>query len=183
VIPTQVPLAFVNPREDEIRTRGGLFSACRTWRYRLWRVWGSAELEHHVAFVGLNPSTADENVDDPTMRRCIGFARAWGFEGLQMLNLFATRTPYPGVMAERFRAGENVVGPENDTHILETASRCAMVVTAWGASSFPFVPGRSHAVRELLSGAEIPVHRLGVNKNGTPVHSLYIPADRKPVRW
>ena len=66
---------------------GAGFSLCRTWRYKLWRRWSSAG--PIVAFIGLNPSTADELNDDPTIRRCIGFARHWGFGGMYMLNVFA----------------------------------------------------------------------------------------------
>ena len=70
------------------------FSPCRRWRYTLLRRWEPANLIV-VAFIGLNPSTADETLDDPTIRRCIGFAKAWGAGGMYMLNLFGWRSTDP----------------------------------------------------------------------------------------
>ena len=105
---------------------GAKFSPCRTWRYLLWRTWGDPD--RRAMFVGLNPSTADETQDDPTVRRCLGFARAWGFGGLMMTNLFGLRSTDPrGLLAV-----DDPVGPGNDAAILAQARRCPLVVLAWG---------------------------------------------------
>ena len=82
-----------------------------------------------IAFIGLNPSTADEINDDPTIRRCIGFARRWGFGGMYMLNVFAYRSTNP----RELRAATDPVGPRNDAALLTTSRRCDMVVACWGA--------------------------------------------------
>ena len=74
---------------------GAIFSECKKYRYLLWRKWGKSPHSKYVMFVGLNPSTADESIDDPTIRRCICFAKDWGYDGLFMANLFAYRATYP----------------------------------------------------------------------------------------
>jgi hypothetical protein len=90
-------------------------SPCRTYRYSLFRVWNPKFPS--VMFVGLNPSTADEQEDDPTVRRCVGFARKWNFGGLILVNLFAYRSTDPAGLLE----AEDPVGPGNDKHILASA--------------------------------------------------------------
>ena len=96
--------------------RSAAFSPCRRYRYCLSRVW-NPKLPS-VMFVGLNPSTADEQEDDPTVRRCIGFARNWNFGGLILVNLFAYRSTDP---ADLLRV-DDPVGPGNDKHILASAA-------------------------------------------------------------
>src|SRR5271157_168450 len=93
---------------------GATFSLCRTWRYKLWRRWSAAV--PMVTFIGLNPSTADEINDDPTVRRCLGFARRWGFGGMSMLNVFAYRSTNPRAL----RAATDPVGPRNGAALLAT---------------------------------------------------------------
>lgn len=75
--------------------KGAQFSQCRKYRYALWRTWDD---DSHITFIGLNPSTADETEDDPTIRRCIAYAKKWEFGGINMLNLFAFRATSPGDM-------------------------------------------------------------------------------------
>ena len=102
------------------------FSPCRTWRYKLSRRWSKAG--PMVAFIGLNPSTADEINDDPTVRRCIGVARRWGFGGMFMLNVFAFRSTNPRVL----KTVADPIGPRNDAALLNTCRRCDMVAACWG---------------------------------------------------
>lgn len=129
-----------------------------------------------VTFVGLNPSTADETADDPTIRRCIGFARSWGYARLKMLNLFAYRSTDPLVMWAKHREGVDIVGPENMQTIEAVVGSSDLVVLAWGA-----LPSWTHAqavrVAELV---ELP-HCLGLTKGGAPRHPLYMKADTQPV--
>ncbi|MEO8632426.1 MAG: DUF1643 domain-containing protein, partial [Chloroflexota bacterium] len=106
---------------------GAVFSGDRRYRYRLWRRW---ELSRPlIAFCMLNPSTADERSDDPTIRRCIGFARDWGYGGVEIVNVFALRATDP----RELRRLRDPVGPRNDSYVLDAAERAASVVIAWGA--------------------------------------------------
>jgi hypothetical protein len=151
------------------------FSPCRTYRYTLMRQWESGTPDFAV-FIGLNPSTADEVYDDPTIRRCIGFARSWGMGGLVMLNLFAFRATRP---ADMF--GEvsfiDIVGPENDGHISDVCDLAQIVVAAWGNHG-KFM-GRDAKVRALVPGLQV----LRLNKDGSPAHPLYLPARLTPIPW
>lgn len=139
------------------------FSPCRTWRYSLTRDVAPLTGEGTVAFIGLNPSTADEVEDDPTIRRCIGFARAWGYAQLKMLNLFAFRSTDPAGLLD----AEDPVGPENDCVIAKVIGGSELVVCAWGA--FP-ADGRVAAVLPLVGSAKC----FGLTKNGSPRHPLYV---------
>lgn len=154
----------------EAMERSATLSACRTYRYALWRRWGRGD---YAMFIGLNPSTADETNDDPTIRRCIGFARAWGYDALCMANLFAFRATQPADM----KKAADPVGPENDQALLYLAAGAGIVVAAWGAHGT--FKGRDQSVRRLLPG----LHYLRLTKDGHPGHPLYLPADLKPQRW
>ena len=155
-----------------IRTFGANFSPCRTWRYKLSRRWSPAG--PMIAFVGLNPSTADEVNDDPTVRRCIGFARRWGFGGMYMLNVFAYRSTNP----RELRTAADPVGPRNDGTLTKICRLCDMVVACWGVWGWLF--DRDQAVVELLGG--IPIHSLGITSDGHPKHPLYLRSTTVPVQ-
>lgn len=153
--------------DDEPR-HGADFSTCRTWRYWLWRKFAAdARLADTVAFIGLNPSTADEKMDDPTVRRCIGFAKAWGFTQLYMLNAYAYRSTDP----RGLKQCEDPVGPANDAVIRLRCREAALVVAAWGAHCSP------EREREVLAAVGRDVFCLGKTKAGRPRHPLYLPAD------
>lgn len=150
--------------------KGAIFSPCRAYRYLLTREWGEGPV---AVFVGLNPSTADENVDDPTIRREIRFAREWGFDGLWKLNLFGFRATDPAEM-KRQRAP---VGSENDFHLCGvcTDPRAGVVVAAWGTHGNH--QSRAWIVRrKLLPG--VAWMCLGKTKGGAPRHPLYVRADQ-----
>ncbi|WP_017302616.1 DNA N-6-adenine-methyltransferase [Nodosilinea nodulosa] len=150
---------------------GALFSECRTWRYGLWRIWD--ESLPMVAFCGLNPSTADEENNDPTVRRCINFAKSWGFGGMFMLNAYGFRATLPKDM----KAAADPVGPDNDKWLAYFAERSEMVIAAWGAHcSF----NREAEVYELLKPN---VYCLGTTKAGHPKHPLYLSASTERVPW
>lgn len=152
-------------------TSGAVFSACRTWRYTLTREVGTSETTLMV--IGLNPSTADETQDDPTIRRCIGFARSWGAGRLVMTNLFAFRATDPD---EMMRASDPV-GPDNDEHLCREALAADLILAAWGAGgSYMY---RDSKVR-LMLGAR-PMSALGFTKSGAPRHPLYVPAATQPT--
>ncbi len=153
---------------------GAVFSDCERYRYALWRLWDQLTDEPvFMAFIGLNPSTADEIVDDPTIRRCIRFAKDSGFCGLYMLNLFAWRATDP----EELYEATHPVGPKNDEALTYYRSRVGRVVAAWGACSTGMVADRAKHVADITAG---PLWCLGRTKNGSPRHPLYVRAD---ARW
>lgn len=108
--------------------RTAVLSACGRFRYRLGRQWGEGGV---LLFVMLNPSTADADVDDATIRRCVKFAQAHGFGALEVVNLYAFRATDP----KDLRRAGYLAGPENDAHIAAAASECAAICVAWGANA------------------------------------------------
>lgn len=155
------------------QTTGAEFSPCRRWRYTLWRIWDSEC--PYCAFIGLNPSTATETENDPTVSRCINYARDWGYGGMYMLNLFAWRATDPDDM----KAADEPVGEDNDAAILRIANAAGLVICAWG--NHGAYRERSTGVKELLRAANIQVHCLTVTGTGEPGHPLYLRANCKPV--
>lgn len=143
------------------------FSPCEQYRYLLSREWDL--VKPAVAFIGLNPSTADETADDPTVRRCINYAKGWGFGALRMLNIFAFRATDPKVM----KAEHYPVGPSNDLHIESVAREVSMIVCAWGGHGGHRC--RDLDVIKLLSGFDLKC--LSITKGGRPGHPLYLRKD------
>lgn len=146
-------------------------SADGTYRYWLGRRWGDGE---SLAFVMLNPSTADADEDDPTIRKCVGFARRLGYSAIGVMNLFAYRATDPKVLMRAKREGVDVVGPETDAR-LGTLLRSNLalgngVVAAWGAQT-----GIDARIREVL---DMPGSRalctLGLTAKGVPRHPLML---------
>jgi hypothetical protein len=146
------------------------FSLCRRYRFALWRRWGSGP---QVLFIMFNPSTADETADDPTIRRCIGFARSWGFGSLAVGNLFAFQTSRPG----EIRTSAEPIGTGNDGWLVRLQAESALNVAAWGIHGC-FL-GRGSVVRSILPD----LHILRLTKHGEPQHPLYMPRDAVPLRW
>jgi len=150
-----------------------IISDCGRYRYRLLRIWDATQ--PHALFVMLNPSTADETQDDPTIRRCVGYAKAWGYGGLAVVNLFALRSTDPRMLVGH----PDPVGPLNLFHVGEAARMAGIVVCAWGAQRF----ARDQADRTLtaLRYERPPLHCLRLTKDGHPSHPLYLPAALRPV--
>jgi hypothetical protein len=131
-------------------------------------------------FVMLNPSTADADVDDPTIRRCIGYAKAWGCGGLWVGNLFAFRATNPRGLLEV----EDPVGPHNDDYLLGMAYRSDLVVAAWGANAGrPQLMGRAEHVTDFLTSRGKALCVLRWLKCKQPSHPLYLPKGLQPQRW
>lgn len=134
-------------------------------------------------FVMLNPSTATHEGDDPTIRRCIGYANAWGYSQLVVANLFAIRSTDPKLVYEH----TDPIGPQNDELILDAATKAQLVVCAWGSGGASTKVAkdtfrtRSQNVRELLQ--DFSPHLLRLNEDGEPGHPLYLPMDLEPSRW
>jgi hypothetical protein len=145
-------------------------SRCGTYRYALWRRWAAGP---QVLFVMLNPSTADKERDDPTIRRCIGFAGRWGYGAVAVGNLFAFRTPSPRLL----RRAPHPVGRANDQWLERLAAQSSRAIAAWGNDG-AFL-GRDAQVRELLG----PLYALALTRQGQPRHPLYLPSRAAPVPW
>ena len=146
---------------------GAEFSEDRKYRYTLWRIWDNNK--PMVMFIGLNPSTANETTNDPTICRVIKFAFDWGFGGVYMTNLFAYVTPYPEKLKEC-----NDPLADNDSWLEKTAHKCKKIIFAWG--SFKEAAERSKEVMQMFDG-----YALIINKDGSPRHPLYIKSDVIPV--
>lgn len=155
---------------------GAVFSADLLYRYLLWRRWAPCTSAGMVGFIGLNPSTADETTDDPTVRRCIGFAKAWGFDGMVMLNAFAFRATDPRVM----KLATDPVGIENDAALVLAAKSLFQIVCCWGNHGRHL--DRSLDVLDLVRRECNPMH-LGLTRHGEPKHPLYLPANSKRQRF
>lgn len=149
---------------------GAQFSDCRNYRYGLWRKW-NADLPN-IMFIGLNPSTASENMDDPTIRRVKRFAKDWGYGGVYMCNLFGIISAYPKVLT----TCADPVG-ENDKWLTFFSCYCRDILFAWG--NFKESKERANKVIQFFPDAVC----LGFNANGTPKHPLYVSAATTPVKF
>lgn len=150
-------------------------SPCGTWRYALGRDLGTLDGEGTCTFVMLNPSTADAEQDDPTIGRCLGFAREWGYARLKVVNLYAYRATDPRDLWAAEEAGIRIVGPENDHAISLAFGGSDLIVAAWGAHARP---RRLAEFAETFGGWRL--HALGLTKDGAPRHPLYMRADSIP---
>lgn len=146
------------------------------YRFRLSRVWGAPGAPR-ANFLMLNPSTADAFSVDPTIRRCLSFAQAWGAGALEVTNVFALRSTDPGGL----RAVSDPVGPGNDTAILAAAQAADIVVAAWGVHAR--LGGREKAVLDLLAAAGVKLNYLRLTKAGHPGHPLYVPSATELTPW
>ncbi|WP_300747618.1 DUF1643 domain-containing protein [Pseudomonas sp.] len=142
------------------------------YRYLLSREWAAGP---RICFIMLNPSTADASEDDPTIRRCIGFATALGAGAIDVVNLFALRATDPAEL-RKHAAPE---GPENIVHIARAASGAEMVICAWGAHAF--AKPRARVVLGVLASMSITPHCLRQTKDGHPAHPLYLPSSLRPA--
>jgi hypothetical protein len=150
--------------------RGALVSEDGRYRYRLWRLWD--DLRPVMVWVMLNPSTADADVDDPTIRKCMGFAKAYHFGGIIVVNLFAWRAADPKELPKV----PDPVGPENDEHILWACTAPLMLVVVAGWGSMKFAAKRAARVKVLIQGgARRDIKCFRKSANGTPWHPLYLP--------
>ena len=164
-------------RPDDTMVRSATLSDDGRYRYRLSRTLGDGE---RMAWIMLNPSTADALVDDPTIRRCMGFARREGYDGIEVINLFAYRSPNPEDVYESAMAGINVVGPDNGAAWEAVLHDCGigMVVAAWGADKTARV--LRSPLYEWHTGGWFC---LGTTASGAPRHPLYLKGDTEFVPW
>jgi len=147
---------------------GAKFSEDRVYRYLLWRKWSDFPC---AMFIGLNPSTADENVDDPTIRRCVSFAKSWGCGGIHMLNLFAFRATKP----EEMKKADDPYGPDNEDFLKTNLLISDPVVACWGIHGA--FKNRAVEIRKLLPSLKC----FGLTKAGHPRHPLYLSKETRLI--
>jgi len=162
----------------DLTAYGASFSPCQRYRYALWREWDATK--PIVAFVGLNPSTADAEWDDPALQSVQRLARAWGFGRVTMLNAFAWRSTDPDGLIGL----DDPVGPENDSAITAVAGEAGRIVFAWGR--FQKIRGmvgrRTFVLRRLLRRSACEVGHRGLNADGSPKHPLFLKGTTEFVR-
>jgi hypothetical protein len=182
---------------------GAEISKCGKYRYRLWREWrgfatddnwhrmgdGKDDLDgagnrmgwpKSVVFVMLNPSTADGEIDDPTIRRCVGFAKSWGYDRLEVINLFAYRATSP---ADLLALGhdDDPVGIDNQRHVSIALDDAGLVVCAWGVHGAHLC--QDETTLGWIHDQDCQTWALKLTKNGHPSHPLYLPAHLQPFVW
>lgn len=147
--------------------------------YRWWltRAWAPGR---RLTFIMLNPSTADASADDPTIRRCMAFAERDGFGGIMVVNLYALRATNPERLYRRDAQGVNA-GLHNATVVAEAIRNAHKAVAAWGNHSLAQAPAVD--VRRIATQCGTPLYALGINKNGSPKHPLYVKADAPLVLY
>jgi len=155
----------------EFIKKRAIFSPCQTYRYSLTRIWN--DNKRLILFIGLNPSTADETSDDPTIRKCMHYAYQWGFGGLIMVNLFAFRATLPNDLKKsKFPVGKN-----NNQFIINAILESEMAVVAWGNDGQLY--GRDKEVLEFIPNPMC----ININKTGLPAHPLYQKNDASPKSY
>jgi len=162
---------------------GATLSKCGTFRYRLWRELGALFGKGTVAFVMLNPSRASAIEDDPTIRRCIGFAKTWGYAKLEVVNLHPLRTKNPAELNRRHEDWQMPSDVKNEKVIEEVMGQASLVIAAWGVLRWDWVEARAERVVEISWDLCVPLHALGTTKAGHPRHPLYVRKDARPERW
>jgi hypothetical protein len=157
------------PVAAAVMLRSAEFSDCEVYRYRLSREWDTAN-PRRACFCMLNPSTADAIQDDPTIRRCMSFARTWGYGGVQIVNLFAFRSTDPARLFET----ADPIGPDNNDAILDAADECETIVCAWGNIAEQVARGRAYMLVAMMRETGKVLHCLGKTREGSPRHPLYV---------
>lgn len=156
--------------------KSAIISDDKKYRYSLSRIWD--ETKSKVLFIMLNPSTADDLDDDNTIRRCIAFAKDWGFGGILVSNLFAYRSTKPNILLKCV----DPIGNDNAIYINELSLECEITICAWGNGKI---------VNKLLKKFDYykplinikNLHYLELCNDGTPKHPLYLKKELKPIKY
>lgn len=149
--------------------KGAYISSCKKYRYQLYRSWDPKK--KLCSFIMLNPSTADDKIDDPTIRRCIGYAKKFGFGSMYVINLFAYRTPNKNILKEI----NDPIGPENDKIVEEIANKSDIIILAQGNDGK--YKNRSKEILNKLSKNRYKIYCLKLSKLNEPCHPLYLRYD------
>lgn len=159
--------------EPHYRVKGANFSDDRKYRYLLWRLWDPEKPT--ITFILLNPSTADEKILDPTLRRCLGFAMDMGYGRMDILNLFALRSTNPQVLYDE----PDPVGKENNSTLLYSCGKSNMIIAGWGVHGVH--KKRDQEVIDLLTSHGKTLHCLKLTDSGLPHHPLYLKKTLRPI--
>jgi hypothetical protein len=179
----------------EVQTSEGMvssadISACGRYRYNLVRLWNSVPARPRlVAFVALNPSTADATINDQTIRKEMAFAKQWAMDGLIKFNLYAWRETSPKKLFDASR-NHDIIGPRNSAdfiHAQISAFACDFVVVGWGTNAnknyASRIASRGQEVTETLRSAGVKMHCLKRNADGSPQHQPYISLSQSLQPW
>lgn len=162
---------------DSIRS-SAVFSTCQQYRYELHREWDTGDKP--VLFFMMNPSTATEHVDDPTVKKCRGYAERWGYNHLIVVNMMAYRATNPKVLLTI----ADPIGPDNHTHIKRLIHTLQpLVICAWGTGTHKKLLHAEKVAMQLLVDAKCAPKALRVSALNKPWHPLYIPNDIIPMDW
>lgn len=156
---------------ENIIDTGAVFSDCRNYRYCLWRSWDNTKKK--IMFIGLNPSTADEIKNDPTVTRCINYSKMWGYGEMFMMNIFSYRTTYPSVLMNQ----NDPIGKDTDLWIKKIYKKTDICIGAWGNHG-QFLD-RSKDIFSILP----KIYCLKINGSGEPAHPLYLKKTIKPFLY
>ena len=151
---------------DLFLERDAVISDCKQYRYLLRRTWDWDRMR--ALFIMLNPSTADAEIDDATIKSCTRLCRAWGYGSFEVVNLFGWRATDPNALSE----ADEPVGPDNDAIAVAAVNRCDIAICAWGAH--PMAGDRASVMKQLIVGRRPVAFCLGKTKAGAPKHPLYI---------
>lgn len=167
---------FAEPSPTQLN--GATISPCGLYRYHLWRVWD--DLKPVLCFVMQNPSTADDVDNDPTITRCIGFAKRDGYGGISVRNVFALRSTDERVLLSH----PDPVGPENESHLMHAraVSMMTRLVVAWGNRLGGARLDRHYTAATNALLPQKP-YCLGINKSGEPKHPLFLASGTPMVQW
>jgi len=179
---------FTDEELDKVKT-DAYISDCTKYRYWLTRVWDK-DLPR-VMYVLLNPSTADHTINDPTVRKCMGFAKGWGYGSIEIVNLYAYRATKPANLHQMIKGfngskgSDNKkyccpIGPENDKHIKEASERADLIVVGWGNNASRY-RSRREDVLELLKGKEIKC--ISITAEIQPCHPLMLAFETERIDY
>lgn len=170
--------------EPDYTKKGATFSPCKKYRYTLVREWNSlSDKNGYVLFIMLNPSTADEYILDPTVRRCVQYAIDWGYKKMRVVNIFALRSTDPQHLYDSVEHdGEKYVtidpvGADNDKCIYNEVEGADLVIAAWGTHGA--LKNRGEQVTEMISGIK-DIYCLKKVKGDIPGHPLYLKRNLTP---
>jgi hypothetical protein len=159
------------PKPIDLPGYPAVFSADRKYRYVLWRTWTDNPKPSYALWIGVNPSDANEEDNDPTLTRVVNFSKSWGFEAVCMANLNGFVSPYPEVMM----AADDCTGEDNDYWLARVATDASIRIACWGV-------GGKHLNRDRAVSLLLPeLHCLKLNKDGTPLHPLYASGSLAPI--